>query len=202
MTEEEARAWIADRFGGRGVDRVAAVLNLVIAEAAKQNLIAPSTVAQIWNRHAADSAQLVALGRPEGVWLDIGTGGGFPGLVVAALREAPMVLVEPRRRRAEFLADAAAKLRFDHVCVEATRVESVAVPAAVISARAVAPVEKLLAAAQPCAMPHTRWLLPRGQLDVRDLDEFRRDWHGMFHVEQSVTDPLSSILIAEGVRRR
>src|SRR5690606_38324705 len=84
-----------------GLERFAAML---VAENDRQNLIAASTVPALWVRHLADSAQLLALDRDgDGLWLDLGSGPGLPGLVVAILSERPVVLVESRKRRCEFL---------------------------------------------------------------------------------------------------
>ena len=141
------------------------------------------------------------MARTEGTWIDVGTGGGFPGIVVAICRAEPMLLVEPRKRRAAFLDHAVTTLGLDHVTVAAQRIEQVTALGAVISARAVASVEKLLQATAHCATPETRWILPRGRIDPGDLDRWRSGQRGMmFHVEHSLTDPDSSILIAE--RRR
>ena len=201
MTEDNAREWIAHRFGVVATDRLAAFLTMVVAENDAQNLIAPSTVAQIWSRHAMDSAQLVPMGQ-AGLWIDIGTGGGFPGLVVAILRGDPMILVESRRRRAAFLDDCARLLNLRHVQIVSGKVESVTDVATTISARAVASVEKLLQIAAQCANRETRWLLPRGRLAEAELAELKRRWGGVFHVEQSLTDPASSILTIDGLTRR
>ncbi|WP_375391147.1 16S rRNA (guanine(527)-N(7))-methyltransferase RsmG [uncultured Sphingomonas sp.] len=202
MTEDEAKDWIADRFGASAVDGVGAIVTRVIAENQRQNLVSPSTIGSIWNRHAADSAQLALLGEPAGLWIDIGPGGGFPGMIVAMVRAAPMLLIEPRRKRAEFLVEMARDLHLTHVHVMASRVEVVREMATIISARAVASVEKLFDAGQACAMQETRWLLPRGRIEQADLLAIERDWQGTFHVKQSVTDRTSSILVAEGVCRR
>lgn len=202
MTDEEARDWIAARFGDHAVDRLGRLATLVIAENGRQNLIAPSTVDAIWTRHLLDSAQLVPLAG-EGTWVDVGTGGGFPGLAVAALREDRMTLVEPRRRRAEFLAFCINQLDLAGRCdVRTAKVETLIEPADIISARAVAPVQKLLRAALGCAKEGTRWLLPRGRLLPDELSSLQRHWRGVFHVEQSLTDPASSILVLDQVSPR
>jgi len=139
-----------------------------------------------------------------GIWLDIGTGAGFPGLVVAALTDRPIHLVEPRRRRADFLTAAAIGLGIaDRVIISTSKVESVAdQAAAVISARAVAPLVDLLASARHCATDGTIWLLPKGKGAREEVATARRTWHGVFHVEQSITDPDSLIVLAKGVSRR
>jgi 16S rRNA (guanine527-N7)-methyltransferase len=201
MTEAEARDWIVERHGAPAADRIGAFLDLVRAENTQQNLVAPSTVPHLWMRHALDSAQLLAWDR-EGLWLDVGTGGGFPGVVVSILRDTPVLLVEPRRKRAAFLQHCIDLLGLSHVRVSATKVDGLAEPAAVISARAVAPIENLLQIAKGCATKTTRWLLPRGRSAAEDLASLHRNWRGMFHVEHSLTDPESSILVLDGVSRR
>lgn len=202
MTEDEARAWVATRFdaaANRRLDRLAAI---VVAESERQNLISKSTLDQIWARHIVDSLQLVSYA-PEGVWLDVGTGAGFPGLAVAAVEpERVMILAEPRRLRADYLRHAANELGLSNVSVVTAKVEAVREKASVISARAVSRIAALLGSATQCANDKTVWLLPKGRNADEEVAEARRTWHGVFHVEQSLTSPDSSIVIARGVRRR
>ena len=83
MTEEQARGWAVQRFGEDAASKIDWFLNLVVVENDQQNLIAPSTIANIWARHALDSLQLIPLAdRVDGQWIDIGTGGGFPGMEI------------------------------------------------------------------------------------------------------------------------
>ena len=199
MTEDEARSWIGERYGVRAVSQLDLLVELVRAETANQSLIATSTLDRIWARHVMDSAQLVPLALTKGTWLDIGSGAGFPGLVAAVLRSEHTMLVEPRRLRASFLEQAARLLGLDDVEVIAAKVELVVQRATIISARAVAPVEKLLHAASGCATTTTRWLLPRGRTGAAELAQLRRRWGGQFHVEQSLTDDESTILVLDGV---
>lgn len=202
MTEDEARRWIGERFGDDTVTRLAVLAAEVITENGHQNLIAPSTIDTIWVRHLLDSAQLVPLAPECGLWVDIGTGAGFPGLVAAILRPQPTLLVEPRRQRAAFLERCVALLGLGKVEVRVAKVEAVSLEAAVISARAVAPIEKILQAAAGCGTTSTRWLLPRGRSGTSELDGLRARWRGMFHMKQSLTDSESTILICDGPVRR
>lgn len=205
MTEEEARQWIADSFGSRVTDEIECFVEAVIAESTNQNLVARSTLDTIWQRHVADSAQLVGLaGNTNGRWIDIGTGAGFPGMIVALITGAPTILVEPRRKRADFLAAFAARVGRKHqIAVLATRAEvTKSKPAAVISARAVASVSEIFAISRHLADNATCYLLPRGRSIADELENAKAEWHGMFHVEPSMTDPESGILVASKVRSR
>ena len=206
MTEDEAKGWIAERHGDAAVDRLTALVDHVVSETLRQNLIAPSTIPTIWDRHVVDSLQLVPLaGADTGAkrWLDIGTGGGFPGMVVALVREGPVDLVEPRRRRADFLQLCVARLGLGgQVRVHASKVENATADAAIISARAVASLQNLLRGAAHCATKETRWLLPRGRFDEEELAALKQHWRFMFHVEQSVTNPESSIVVLDTVSAR
>ena len=193
MTEQDAHAWIAQRFDDTVRGKLRTFVELVVEENERQNLISPATIPYVWTRHVVDSLQLIEL-TGAGTWVDIGTGGGFPGLAVAIARPGPTLLVEPRKRRAEFLSSCIEALALKHVTVAASKIEHVRVQAAAISARAVASMEKLLHAARHCATPATRWLLPRGTIDTLELEAIARDFGMMFHVKQSVTQAGSSIV--------
>lgn len=201
MTEAEAQAEVDRRVGSAATERIAAFLAMVVAENASQNLIAPSTIETVWSRHALDSVQLLALaGERRGMWIDIGTGGGFPGLVVAMAWPDPVILVEPRRRRAAFLQESAEALGLANVTVCQAKVEAIGDHrASIISARAVASVENLLHAGRRCGTPETRWLLPRGRVQPAELAALQSR-RTMFHVEHSITDPESAILVIDGAR--
>lgn len=204
MTEDDARAWVREHFGVPRETLVARFVDIVVAEAAQQNLVSAATLPQIWRRHIVDSAQLIALAGPiRGEWIDIGSGAGFPGLVVAMLTDAPVMLVEPRRKRAEFLRTAGAALGLDNrVTVRAARAEQITGHAGVISARAVAALPELLAATVHLSTRKTRWVLPKGKSAREEVAAAQVTWHGVFHVEQSLTDPDSLIILAEKVARR
>jgi 16S rRNA (guanine527-N7)-methyltransferase len=209
MTEEEARGWLTERgwLSGRGGERLEALVQLVIAENARQNLIAASTIETFWTRHIVDSAQLLPLADKApagGHWIDLGSGGGFPGLVIGCLREAPLTLIETRSLRARFLEHCVAQLGLTHVTVLQQKVEKAkcSEPAAVISARAFAPLDRLFALAAHLSDEKTIWVLPKGRSVQLELESAREQWQAVFHVEQSVTDDSGAILVAEAVERR
>ena len=185
-------------------ERLHLLKETVIAESTRQNLISAATIPQFDERHIEDSLQLLPH-LPAGVLLDIGSGGGFPGLVLACCRtESTTHLVEPRAKRAEFLTRAAGILGIEsHVRVHAVKVERVELPpVAAITARAVAALDALFTMAAPIADENTIWVLPKGRSAASELEEARRTWQGDFRLVPSVTDPEAAIVIATGVRRR
>lgn len=205
MTEAEARQWIVDRFGVSRETRLALFVDLLIEESAHQNLVSKTSIGEIWSRHIVDSAQLLNVIDDDrgGLWLDIGTGAGLPGIVVAALRDAPMLMVEPRRKRVDFLDHCIDALRLDHAQTSLAKVEAIdACQASIISARAVAALPKLFKSAHHLSTVETIWLLPKGRSAQSEVDDARQAWQGSFHVEQSITHPDSKIVIARGVRPR
>jgi 16S rRNA (guanine527-N7)-methyltransferase len=203
MTEDDAQQWITDHHGLVKTEQVREFVELLRTEMSNQNLIAPSTVDQIWSRHVVDSAQLLRLAPVHWkTWLDIGTGAGFPGMIVSILCDTPVTMVEPRRRRAEFLAHAASTLGLKNVVIRASKVEAVDGTFDVISARAVAELGGLFAAACGRGRADTVWLLPKGRRWRDELGTTQCTWRGKFHVERSLTDEEGRIVVAQGVHSR
>lgn len=203
--EEQARDWLATQFDPTAQmwKRLEQFATLLVAENSQQNLIAASTVPHFWVRHIIDSAQLLTFDRRDGdgLWLDLGSGPGLPGLVVAILSERPVWLVESRKRRSGFLNEAVAALDLrSRVRVVESRLEVLPThPMATISARAFAPLDKLISLSARFSTKSTLWLLPKGQNAVKELALLPASWQTLFHVEQSITDPDSAILIGQGV---
>ena len=175
---------------------------LLLEENQRQNLIAPSGVGELWNRHIVDGAQLFGLAGGGTSWCDIGSGPGLPGLVIAILSGKPMTLIEPRRLRADFLRRAAQDLALGKVAVAECKVERLEGKYDVITARAVAGLGKLLGMACHLAHSETKWVLPKGERAKSELDEALRAWQGSFRLVPSRTHPASAIVIAEHVQRR
>lgn len=199
-TEAEARGWIESLPGvsRETVLELEHYASMLTAEAARQNLLAASTLDHVWTRHLADSAQLLPLADEAlaGPWLDLGSGPGLPGLVLAILRrDRPVKLVESRGLRVQFLRHVAETLKLDHVEVIHASLEKVKpFPAAIITARAFAPLEKLLRLSAPFSTDATLWLLPKGKNAVNELSALPQTWHHAFHVVDSITDPLAGII--------
>jgi 16S rRNA (guanine527-N7)-methyltransferase len=202
VTEADAREWLEARVPRETIERLERLVAIVREENANQNLIASSTLDTIWSRHIVDSAQLLALAPTTGKWIDLGSGAGFPGLVIGLLGRHNVVLAESRVKRATFLQAAVKQLRLaDRVSVAAGRIEML--PADqfdIVSARAYAPLEKLFASSEHLASLETRWVLPKGRGAQAELDAARRSWQGDFRIVPSVTDPEAAIIVAKHVR--
>ena len=184
------------------VEKLEAYVVLVREESALQNLISASTLDRIWDRHILDSAQLVPFEPKAGAsWLDIGSGAGLPGIVIACLVEGPVTLVEPRRLRADFLHKVCESLNLN-ASVVCSKVERLEGNFDVITARAVASLAKLLELSAHLSTRNTVWALPKGRNARGELAEARRSWQGSFQLERSVTDADSWIVVGTGVRAR
>jgi 16S rRNA (guanine527-N7)-methyltransferase len=206
-SEAAARAFVAQIGDAAALERLDSFAALLAEESERQNLIAKGTLPSLWQRHIADSAQLllhVSRGTDLGPWLDLGTGAGFPGLVVAALRPAWDVrLVESRKRRIEWLERARERLGLANCRVLGARLENVdSFAAGVISARAFAPMVKLLDLSLRFSTSETLWLLPKGRSAAQELAGIPPRFAAMFHVEQSHTDAASGIIVGRGAGKR
>ncbi|MBV9841689.1 MAG: 16S rRNA (guanine(527)-N(7))-methyltransferase RsmG [Sphingomonadaceae bacterium] len=199
MDEDAARAWIASLPGvsRETLDRLDRYAARLIAENQAQNLIASASERIIWSRHFADSCQLAPLAC--GNVLDVGSGAGLPGIPLAILGFC-VTLVEPRRRRADFLLGTVEQLGLE-ARVLPIRVERVTdSPFDTIVARAYAPLDRVFASVAHLAHHGTRWVLPKGRSGPAELENARRAWHGDFETIPSITDPDAVIIIARRVR--
>ena len=167
-----------------------------------QNLVSAATLSAVWDRHIVDSAQLVKYESAGAAsWLDIGSGAGLPGIVIACLVEGPVTLVEPRRLRAEFLhkVSESLELKANILCAKAERVTG---SFEMITARAVARLTKLLEISAHLSTGKTVWALPKGRSALAELVEAKSAWQGEFRVEPSVTSDDSFVVVATKVRAR
>lgn len=199
-TEDEARDWLRalPEYDQAAQERLEILVRMLAEENTRQNLVSAASLDQVWLRHIVDSAQLLPH-VPRGTsspWMDLGTGAGFPGLVIAALRpECDVLMVESRARRIEWLDRARLAMGLDKARVLGQRLELVETrEARVISARAFAPLEKLLTLSARFSTSDTVWLLPKGRSAQQELDDLRK-WRHVFHVEQSLTDPQAGIIV-------
>ncbi|WP_338502125.1 16S rRNA (guanine(527)-N(7))-methyltransferase RsmG [Sphingomonas kaistensis] len=183
-------------------DKLEAFADLLLGENSRQNLISRRTEEEIRVRHIDDSLQLLEHAPVDAYWLDIGSGPGLPGLVLAIAGVRHITLVEPRRLRTEFLEHCRETLALQNVTVITGKVENVVGHFDVVTARAVATLDKLFAMASPLIAPTGRWVLPKGRSAEMELAEARTTWQGDFELKPSRTDPDARILVAQRVRRR
>jgi 16S rRNA (guanine527-N7)-methyltransferase len=187
------------------LDRFVAVL---LRWQATTNLVASSTLPRLWTRHVADSLQLVALAPDARVWVDLGAGGGFPGLVIAcALADVPgacVHLVESNRKKAAFLREAARAASAPAI-VHALRIEDFvarfAGPVDVVTARALAPLEMLLAHAHPLLEKGAKALFLKGQDVEAELTAASKYWNIDAVLIPSKTSPHGRIVVITKAQR-
>lgn len=169
------------------------------------NLVGPKTLPDVWRRHFLDSAQLFFLApedRREGVWLDIGSGAGFPGLVIAIMGAAHVHLVESDIRKATFLREVSRETSAP-VTVHAARIEHLAPFAVdVVTARACAPMAKLLDMAAPFWGDKTVGLFPKGRDVETELTEAAKYWNIEAELIPSQTSADARIVRLRFLKRR
>jgi 16S rRNA (guanine527-N7)-methyltransferase len=180
-------------------------VNLFLRWQSAVQLVAKSTLPILWTRHIADSLQLVALAPDARVWADLGSGGGFPGLVVAiAIADQPGALVhliESDTRKAAFLREAA-RVTGAPVKIYAERIESAAERIGrvdIVTARALASLSQLIEFARPLLSDGTRCIFLKGQDVDRELTEAAKSWSIQSTIQPSLTDPRGRIVIVERV---
>lgn len=168
------------------------------------NLVSAASLADFWTRHAFDSAQLKALAPEARVWVDIGAGAGFPGLVLAILLKgmpgARVHLVESLAKKCRFLETVAETLDLP-ATIHNARAESLSLQADVVTARAVAPLERLLGYAQPHLAQGAIGLFPKGRNAEAEIAAARRRWRFDVSVIPSRSDPDGRILRVEHLAR-
>jgi 16S rRNA (guanine527-N7)-methyltransferase len=184
-------------------------VDLLAERSDRFNLISRSTRGAIWTRHIADSLQLLALAPAAKIWIDLGSGAGFPGLPIAcALAGRPgatVHLVESTGKKAAFLREAIDQLKVPaivhHVRIE-DFVKNFRESADVVTARAVAPLDKLLSLAAPLLKKSTVGLFLKGQDVDAELTQASKYWNIDAELVPSKTSPQSRIVIVRGLRRR
>jgi len=188
------------------IARLDAFVALLLEWQATTNLIAPSTIRSIWTRHVADSLQLLKFAPHARVWLDIGSGGGFPGMIIAGALAPPaeVHLVESNAKKAAFLREAA-RITSAPAKVHAVRIENFpqisSLRPDVVTARALAPLPKLLGYIAPFMERGAQALLLKGQDVGEELTEASKYWRINADLVSSETDASGRILIVKGLQR-
>jgi 16S rRNA (guanine527-N7)-methyltransferase len=205
--ENAAKHWIADAMHAdeNAMARLFRFVDLLTLENLSQNLVSQESLSRVWQRHIVDSLQLqmLAPANAQSGWLDLGTGAGFPGLVLAVFNpELQMTLVESRSRRVDWLQRIVDQFALHNVRVEGRRLEQLdSRRFDVISARAFAPLPKLVDLAARFSTAETTWILPKGRSAAQDLASLE-GWDHTFHVEQSITDLEAGIITGQLSKRK
>ncbi|MFN3663036.1 16S rRNA (guanine(527)-N(7))-methyltransferase RsmG [Yoonia sp.] len=203
---------MTDAIGGVDVSRetleaLHAFSALVLKWTPKINLISASTRADIWDRHIIDSVQIYGHA-PEkfNLWLDIGSGGGFPGIVAAIIGKqytpaAAFILIESDQRKSAFLRNVVRELALN-ASVSAVRIENVpSVGADVVSARALGALPVLLPLVAAHIADHGVALLHKGRQATKEIEDARKDWRFDLEEAPSLTDPEARILMIQRISR-
>ena len=171
---------------------------------AVMNLVGPDSLPDFWNRHAWDSAQLLALAPEALTWADLGAGAGFPGVVLAILLKgrpgAHVWLVDSLGKRCRFLQTIVDELDLPATVING-RAEDQALKVDIVTARAVAPMERLLGYAQPCLRAGAQALFLKGEKAEAELLEARKVWHLVSELSVSRSDPRGRIVTVRSLRR-
>lgn len=209
MTEHDVKIILRDQFdvSRETLAKIEHYIEMLKSEMRHQNLISASSLDDIWSRHILDSAQLLSPAlfpteKAKGLqfsatgksWLDMGSGAGFPGIIISILSDWNVTLLESRARRIEFLQSVVDALDLD-ASVAAAKAESYdGAKFSVISARAFAPLPKLLRLAAPFSSRKTLYLLPKGRNAQKELLEVRQKWSNV-KIIPSMTDSEAGIIV-------
>ena len=181
-----------------------AFLSLLTAWNERMNLVGPSALAAFWPRHAYDSAQLLTFKPEAKTWADLGAGAGFPGLVLAILLKgtpgARIHLVESMAKRCRFLAEVAERLSLP-VDIHNVRAEDLGITVDIVTARACAPLPRLLGYAEPYLRKGATGLFLKGQDVVSELTEATKYWKFEAELAASLSHPDGRVLQVKGLSR-
>ncbi|HEY7302201.1 MAG TPA: 16S rRNA (guanine(527)-N(7))-methyltransferase RsmG [Xanthobacteraceae bacterium] len=209
LAADRARALALTNVSRETLERLDRFVALLLQWQRTTNLIAPSTVPRLWTRHIADSLQLIELAPAALVWIDLGSGGGFPGLPIAcALAEMPAAvvhLVESNQKKAAFLRESA-RVTGAPAIVHAMRIEKfvdgLAPRADAVTARAVGSLKALLNECFILLQPAAVGLFPKGQDVEAELTEASKYWNITGALVPSRTDPKARIVVVRSLQRR
>lgn len=170
------------------------------------NLISKNSMAELWERHIVDSVQVFRAAEPKGHWVDLGSGGGFPGLIIAILahEECPdlqVTLVESDQRKSAFLRNAARECGVKCTVISKRIEQSEPQNADILSARALADLSVLFDFAERHLKPVGTALFPKGVTWKKELEQARKKWSFDVEAITSHTEPDAAILKIKGVTR-
>jgi 16S rRNA (guanine527-N7)-methyltransferase len=209
LAADRARALSLTPVSRETAERLDRFVALLVQWQARINLIATSTRATLWTRHIADSLQLIALAPGARTWADLGSGGGFPGLVIgcalAGIPGARVHLVESNAKKAAFLREAV-RITGAAAAIHAVRiadfVKTPPSPIEIVTARALAPLAELVAAAYPLLKSGAEGIFPKGQDIGAELTEAAKCWSIQVSLAPSRTDPKARIVVVKSIEPR
>lgn len=171
---------------------------------ARMNLVGPATLTDVWGRHFADSAQLVRLIPKGRSWLDMGAGGGFPGMVLAAMDWGRITLVDSIAKKCRFLESVREELGLQGAAtVINARVEQLpTLGVDVATARAAAPLTTLFDWAIRHVRPGGQFVFLKGRRWAEEVDAAAEQFVFDLETHASLTDPEARVLVAQNVKRR
>lgn len=168
----------------------------------RMNLVGPATLDAVWQRHFADSAQLARIVEPGRKWLDMGAGGGFPGMVLAAMDWGQFILVDSIAKKCRFLDALASEMQLKNVRVLCARVESLkTLGVDVVTARAAAPLATLFDWGIRHVRPGGQFVFPKGRNFAAEIAEAETRFAFDYDLVQSATDPDARIIVARNLGR-
>ena len=209
MSADKKRALELTPVSNEIAARLDCLVELFLQWQAKMNLVARSTIPEVWSRHVADSLQLIALAPSARVWVDLGSGGGFPGLVIACALVGQagtrVHLVESTKKKAAFLEEAVRELDLPAV-VHPVRIEEFVTTLNerpdIVTARALAPLAELLDLAAPLLKTGAKGLFLKGQDVEAELTDAAKCWTIQSTLVPSKTSPLARVVVIHSAARR
>lgn len=186
------------------LSRLQVFVDLLVKWNVAINLVSKNTIGQVWSRHIADSVQVFEFGAAARNWVDLGSGGGFPGVVVAILAaelapEMVVTLVEADQRKSAFLRQINQSLGLS-TSVISSRIESIEpLKADVVSARALAPLSQLCAFANLHLGADGRGIFLKGKAAAAEIVDARAEWNFLLESHTSVTDPSAVVLVLRDI---
>lgn len=203
-TLSQIQEWVGAEASAQVVEKLQKYVDLVLSTNAQYNLMGPKEADHIWQRHILDSAQLYPMVQDlhPRLLMDIGSGAGFPGIVLSIMGVERTILVESIQKKARFLQqvldtlDLAAEVRPE-------RVEDLNGPIPdVITARAISALDNILTWTRHLCYPTTTLLLLKGEKAQEEIDLAQKHWRFEYALTPSVTSPTSQIIKLWGIRKR
>jgi 16S rRNA (guanine527-N7)-methyltransferase len=193
---------------GASAERMAELdrfLEMLTETNAVMNLVGPDTLPDFWSRHAWDSAQLLETVPEARTWADLGAGAGFPGLILAILLkdspDAHIWLIDSLGKRCRFLSAVVETLELPATVIHGRAEDQKDIAVDVVTARAVAPMERLLGYAQPYMERGAQAVFLKGERAEEELREARKSWQFSSDLRPSQSDPRGRIVHIGSVRR-